>query len=44
MLCFLKYGGSEEKNQKCRQVVFEYIKVLEEIVKEGIDNGEFLRK
>lgn len=33
--------GSEEKNQKCRQVVFEYIKVLEEIVKEGIDNGEF---
>lgn len=33
--------GDEEKNRKCKQAVFEYIKVLEEIVQEGIDNGEF---
>lgn len=33
--------GSEGKNKKCKHAVFEYIKVLEEIVQEGIDNGEF---
>ncbi len=33
--------GEKEKNQKCKKAVFEYIKIIEDIVKEGIDNGEF---
>lgn len=33
--------GEEEKNKKCKKAVFEYIKVIEKIVQEGIDNGEF---
>ncbi|MFR3920161.1 MAG: TetR/AcrR family transcriptional regulator [Clostridia bacterium] len=33
--------GSEERSKKCRCAVFEYIKVLEGIVQEGIENGEF---
>ena len=33
--------GQEEKNIKCKNVIFEYIKVIEEIIQEGIDNGEF---
>jgi AcrR family transcriptional regulator len=33
--------GEEEKNQKCKHAVFEYIKILEDIIQEGIDNGEF---
>ena len=33
--------GEEEKNKKCKKAVFEYIKIIEEIVQEGIENGEF---
>ena len=33
--------GSEKRSQKCKCAVFEYIKILEGIVQEGIDNGEF---
>ena len=33
--------GEEEKNQKCKNTVFDFIKVIEEIVEEGIKNGEF---
>ena len=33
--------GEEEKNKKCKKAVFEYIKIIEEIVQEGIKNGEF---
>ncbi|MGN1269299.1 MAG: TetR/AcrR family transcriptional regulator [Clostridia bacterium] len=33
--------GEKEKNQKCKKAVFEYIKIIEDIVKEGIENGEF---
>ena len=34
--------GQEPRNQKCREYVFEYIKVIEDIVKVGIDNGELI--
>lgn len=33
--------GEEEKNKKCKKAVFEYIKIIERIIKEGIENGEF---
>lgn len=33
--------GEKEKNKKCKEAVFEYIKIIENIVQEGIDNGEF---
>ena len=33
--------GEEEKNIKCKKAVFEYIKIIENIIQEGIDNGEF---
>ena len=33
--------GEEEKNKKCKKAVFEYIKIIEKIVKEGNENGEF---
>lgn len=33
--------GEGEKNKKCKNAVFEYVKLIEEIVQEGIDNGEF---
>lgn len=33
--------GKDEKSKKCQNYVFEYIKMLEEIIKEGIENGEF---
>lgn len=33
--------GEEEKNKKCKKAVFEYIKIIEKIVQEGIENGEF---
>jgi AcrR family transcriptional regulator len=36
-----QFWGSDPRNIKCKNAVFEYIKVIEEIVKEGIDNGEF---
>ena len=31
----------EEKNKKCKKAVFQYIKIIEKIVNEGIANGEF---
>lgn len=33
--------GEEDKNKKCKKAVFTYIKIIEKIVQEGIDNGEF---
>lgn len=33
--------GEEEKNRKCKKAVFEYIKIIEKIIKEGIENNEF---
>lgn len=33
--------GEESKNIKCKKVVFEYIGIIEEIIEEGIKNGEF---
>jgi len=38
---FSQLWGEEEKNKKCKKAVFEYIKIIEKIVKEGIDSGEF---
>lgn len=32
--------GKEERNLRCREYVFEYIKIIEDIIKEGIENGE----
>ncbi len=32
--------GKDEKNQKCKQHVFEYIETIENIVKKGIEVGE----
>lgn len=36
-----QFWGSDQRNIKCKNAVFEYIKVIEEIVKEGIENDEF---
>lgn len=33
--------GEEEKNKKCKKAVFEYIKIIEKIIKEGIEKDEF---
>ena len=33
--------GEELKNKKCKKAVFEYVNIIEKIVKEGIENGEF---
>ena len=38
---FSQIWGEEEKNKKCKKYVFEYIKIIEDIIKEGIENGEF---
>lgn len=35
--------GNEERNLKCREYVYEYIKILEQIVKEGMDKGEIIQ-
>lgn len=32
--------GREERNIRCRNYVYEYIKIIEDIVKSGIDKGE----
>ena len=32
--------GKEERNMRCKKYVFEYIEMIEEIVKEGIEKGE----
>ncbi len=38
---FSELWGESPKNLKCKKAVFQYIMILEEIIKEGIDNGEF---
>ena len=38
---FSQIWGTEEKNIKCKNAVFNYIKVIEDIIKEGIENDEF---
>lgn len=38
---FSQIWGEEEKNVKCKKAVFEYIKMIEDIVREGIEKGEF---
>ena len=32
--------GKEERNIRCRETVFEYIKILENIVRDGMEKGE----
>ncbi len=38
---FSQIWGEEVKNQKCKRAVFDYIKIIEEVIEEGIKNGEF---
>ncbi len=38
---FSQIWGSEKRNIKCKKAVFKYIKIIEEFIQEGIDNGEF---
>lgn len=38
---FSELWGEDSRNIKCKKAVFEYIKILEEVIKEGIENGEF---
>ena len=38
---FSQIWGEESKNEKCKKAVFEYIKIIEEVIKEGIENNEF---
>lgn len=35
--------GQEPRNKKCREYVFEYITMIEDIVKEGIENQELIK-
>lgn len=35
-----QFWGKEERNQKCKEHVYNYISKIEEIVKEGIEKGE----
>lgn len=42
-LIFSQMWGKEEKNIKCRNFVFEYINILEDIVSKGIEAGEFYK-
>ncbi len=34
--------GQEPRNIKCRSYVFEYINMIEEIIKEGVEKGEII--
>lgn len=38
---FSQIWGAEERNIKCKKAVFKYIKIIEKIIKEGIENNEF---
>ena len=38
---FSQMYGEEEKNKKCKQAVFEYIGIIEDIIRAGIEQGEF---
>lgn len=35
--------GQEQKNKVCREYVFEYINMIEDIIKEGMKKGELLQ-
>jgi len=35
--------GTGERNNRCRQYVFEYVKTIEKIVKEGIEKNEIVK-
>ena len=39
-LVFNQMWGKEEKNIKCRNSIDEYLKILEDVIEEGIKNGE----
>ena len=34
--------GKEERNKRSRQYVLEYIEIIEEIIKKGIEKGEIV--
>lgn len=36
-----QFWGKDKKNLKCQKCVYDYIAILEKIIQEGIDNGEF---
>ena len=38
---FSQMLGVDDKNYKCQDAIFEYIEIIEEVIKEGIKNGEF---
>ena len=38
---FSQIWGEEQRNIKCKKAVFEYIKIIEKVIKEGIESGEF---
>ncbi len=38
---FSQIWGEDSKNVKSKKAVFKYIKIIEQIIKEGIENGEF---
>jgi len=42
-LIFSQMWGKEEKNIKCRNFVFAYINILEDIVSKGMEAGEFYK-
>ena len=35
--------GQEQKNKVCREYVFEYINMIEDIIKEGMEKGELAK-
>ena len=35
-----QFWGKEKRNQKCKDLIYEYINKIEQIVKEGIDVGQ----
>lgn len=38
---FSQIWGEDNKNIKCKKAVFTYIKIIEKVIKEGIESGEF---
>lgn len=38
---FSEMWGKDSKNIKCRQVVYDYIEIIKEVISEGIASGEF---
>ncbi len=39
-----KIWGNDERSKLCKKYVFEYIKIIENIVKKGIEKGEIVNK